>query len=162
MARWTNLSGSSLSFSLAGDASQNGWSCGTAWDHLTTANLASGVAGDATLCSATNSTTRIRLNTDFTWYTGSSTPNPSNQYDVQATMTHELGHAHQAWAACTDGGARDPCRGAHYDSTYNGAICNSSDPQTYHTMCAVGLPGNDKWRFRSTETHDEDLVEGMY
>ena len=92
MAKWTNVSGSAISFSLAGNAASDSWSCGTGWDLVTTANLASGTLGSATLCPATNSTVRIRVNTDYTWYTGSTTPNPNNQPDLQATMTHELGH----------------------------------------------------------------------
>lgn len=60
------------------------------------------------------------------------------------------------------GGDDDPCHGSHYDSTYNGAICDVSDLQNYHTMCAKSLSGDEKWRRRSLETHDKDLVNDMY
>lgn len=162
MERWTDLTGSNLSFSLAGDASTDTWSCGTAWDLVTTADLLFGTYGATSLCSATNSTTRIRVNTDYSWYTGSMTPNPGNQPDLQGTMTHEFGHAHQAWAICTNGASEDPCPGAHFDPTYNGMICDSSDLMTYHTMCSPAPVTGETWRRRSLETHDEDLVVAMY
>jgi hypothetical protein len=162
MTKWTNVSGSAISFSLAGNASTDSWSCGTDWDLVTTANFTSGACGSATLCNATNSTVRIRINTDYTWYTGSTTPNPNNQPDLQATITHELGHAHQAWAECTNGASNDPCPGHHYDPSNNGLICDSSELTNYHTMCSPAPSTGETWRRRSLETHDEDLVQAMY
>lgn len=163
MATWTNLSGSSLSFSLGPVATTDSWSCGTAWDLVTTdATLASGVLARTTQCSTQNNTARIRLNPDYTWYTGSATPNPSSQQDLQGVLTHELGHAHQAWGVCTDGLTNDPCRGMHYDSTYNAALCDSTNPQGYHTMCSSALAGTNGYRWRPLESHDIDLVEAMY
>lgn len=163
MATWTNLTGSSLSFSLAGNASTDSWSCGTNWDLVTTADLASGTYGAALLCPATNSTTRIRVNTDYTWYTGDTTPNhPNNQPDLQGTMTHELGHAHQAWEVCTNGSSSDPCPGKHFDPSNNALVCDESDLPNYHTMCSPAPDTGETWRRRSLETHDEDLVEAMY
>jgi hypothetical protein len=162
MTRWNNLGGSGLTFSLAGDAASDSWSCGTSWDHLMTADLMSGTLASTAQCEDENSTARIRVNTDYSWYTGSSTPNPANQRDLQGVLTHELGHAHQAWGSCTDGSDDDPCHGMHFDSTYNGAICDSLDFQGYHTMCQFALGGTNGYRWRSTETHDEDVVEDMY
>lgn len=161
MTKWNNVTSSNLSFSLAGNASSDSWGCGTDWDLVTTANL-SGTYGDATLCPATNSTTRIRVNTDYSWYTGSSTPNPNNQPDLQATMTHELGHTHQAWHLCTSGGPDDPCPGHHFDPSNNGLICDSGDLPNYATMCSPAPSTGEMWRLRSLETHDKDLVQAMY
>lgn len=164
MATWTNLPGSALSFSLGANASTDAWACGTAWDLLTTAPLPLGVLGAIDVCSTPNSTTRILMSSNVAYYTGASTPNPPNNPDLQASVTHELGHAHQAWGHCTDGtpGDVDPCQGNHYDSTFNAAICNASTPAQYSTMCTPALSGSNSWRRRSLETHDIDLVENMY
>jgi hypothetical protein len=128
------------------------------------ASLMPGLRGAALVCPSLNSTVRITLSTAYNWYTGASTPNPSPQVDVQAIVTHELGHAHQAWTHCTDGDAddKDPCHGNHYDPTYNGAICDLSTPANYSTMCYLVLSGTNNWRWRNLETHDVDLVESMY
>lgn len=168
MATWTNLSGSQLSQILSGDASSDSWSCASSSHNLvTTASIAGSTIAQTTTCIAQNSPVRIRLDTNETWYTAASTPNPANQRDLQAVMTHELGHAHQAWLVCTDGGTSDPCEGKHFDPTNNGAICDAQDLPNFHTMCggASGNPplgGSEQWRARSIETHDRDLVEAMY
>jgi hypothetical protein len=102
------------------------------------------------------------MDSDVGWYTGTQSPQPGNLWDFWGVMTHELGHAHQAWIACTDGGTGDPCDGAHYDTTNNLAICDlSGAPASFHTMCVSSGIGNS-WRLRTLEAHDRDLVESAY
>lgn len=78
-------------------------------------------------------------------------------------MVHELGHAHQAWHACTVGPSheQDPCDGGHYDSSFNAPLCNASTPAQYHSMCP-SVATAESWRWRNLEDHDRDLAENMY
>jgi hypothetical protein len=163
MAKWTSLTGSGLSQQRNGTAPTGNWSCGAAFDMLRYAFLSGPALGATLLCTPVNSTVRITMDTAANWYTGSSTPDPSNQPDFQGLITHELGHAHQAWAVCTnDPDATDPCPGNHYDTTHNGAICDQSGmPAQYSTMC-TSVSTTNSWRWRSLETHDQDLVESAY
>lgn len=164
MDDWNAIGSMNLVRSLAGDASTGSWSCGTSFDLVRTDNtMPAGVYMSTTVCSATNSTTRIRVNTgDFDWYTDSSTPNPSGQADLRGVMKHELGHALQAWVFCTNNPDNDdPCPGAHYDPTYNAALCDTSDWPGYHTMCS-SVQESQTWRWRTLETHDIDLPQAMY
>jgi len=117
---------------------------------------------ETTTCWAVNSTARILVDPTPNWWTDSSTPNPVAREDFQGAITHELGHALQAWGRCTDGDSQDPCHGMHYDTQYNGLICDSSAYATYSTMCQLAPYGDDYWRIRSLEEHDKDLVQGMY
>jgi len=164
MATWTAVAGDGLVFNRAGVAGQDaGWVCGDSYDFLNDAETQNGVLAATTLCPDSNSTVRMRFNVeDYDWYHGASTPNTSTLWDMQGVMTHELGHVHQAWAVCTSGGPFDPCPGNHYDSTYNGAICDSSDLANSSTMCQDLFTIAASWRERTLETHDEDLAAGMY
>jgi len=165
MDRWTNITGSAISFSLAGGAGSDSWTaCSSGHDFLTMMDLSTLALAATTVCSVPETPTRIALNTDHSWYTGDSTPNPSTQKDVEAIVTHELGHSHQAWLTCTDGDPdnQDPCEGNHYDSAHNGAICDTNDPPTHSTMCTVAPSGNQQYRWRTLEAHDIDLVQAMY
>ena len=149
---------------MLGTAGSDSWGCGTAYDFLDLApiDLTGKILATTTVCSATDSTVHIRFDSAETWYTGSSTPNPVGQPDAQGLVMQELGHAHQAWAKCTDGASKDPCQGYHYDSTFNASLCDTSNLQAYSTMCSVTPGSGQEWRWRSLETHDIDLVENMY
>jgi len=160
MATWTGLSGSNLSQQRGGVAASDSWACGAAYDLLAYESIPSGALASTTVCTPVNSTVRIRMKTGVSWYTGSSTPNSSGTYDFQGFMTHELGHAHQAWMFCTSGSS-EPCPGGHYDTTYNLPLCDTSTPAQIHTMCR-SVSTTNSWRWRSLETHDRDLVEGAY
>jgi hypothetical protein len=149
-----------LSQQRGGQAASNTWVCGTSYDLLIREAPSGGAAASTTVCGAVNSTVRIRVNPSYTWYTGSSTPNPSGTTDLQGLITHELGHAHQAWIVCTSGTA-EPCPGGHYDTTFNFPLCDTSTPAQLHTMCRSVSMANS-WRIRSLETHDRDLVEAAY
>lgn len=162
MDKWNAVSSMSLTRSLAGDATSDSWSCGTSYDFLKEVSLGGGAQiADTLVCPAANSTVRIRVNSDYTFYTGSSTPNPNSQEDLQGIMTAELGHAVQAWGACTNGDPADPCPGGHYDPINNGLICDMTDLTSYSTMCN-GIATQYTWRWRSLEMHDMDLPQAMY
>lgn len=160
MARWTGLAGSNLSQQRNGTAPSNSWACGTAYDFITRESIPSGALASTTVCMPVNSTVRIRISTGVSWHTGSSTPNPSGTYDFEGFVTHELGHAHQAWMFCTSGSG-EPCPGGHYDTTHNFPLCDTSTPAQLHTMCRSVSSANS-WRWRSLEAHDRDLVEAAY
>jgi hypothetical protein len=116
MASWNALSGSALHLDLSGNAPSDSWSCGTSYDFVTQLQLMNGGVAATSTCVTATSTVRIALDPDVSFHTGKPTPNPANQEDLQAVMTHELGHAHQAWIVCTNGGNGDPCPGAHFDA----------------------------------------------
>ncbi len=160
MATWTALAGSSLSQQRGSQAASDTWMCGTAYDFLVSETPPNGSLASTTLCVAANSTVRIRVNPSATWYTGSTTPNPAGTYDLQGLLSHELGHAHQAWQVCTMG-TMEPCPGGHYDTTNNFPLCDTSTPAQLHTMCRSISQANS-WRWRSLETHDRDLAEFAY
>lgn len=160
MATWTGLTGSNLSQQRGGQAASDSWVCGTSYDFLSYTAIPSGALAQTEVCITVNSTVRVTMSNATSWYTGSSTPNPSGTYDFQGLITHELGHAHQAWMFCTSGSA-EPCPGGHYDTTYNSALCDTSTPAQLHTMCRTVSQANS-WRERTVETHDRDLVEAAY
>jgi hypothetical protein len=165
MAAWTAIPNNALSFSRGGDAAQDaGWVCGSSFDFLTTNLMDPALLAETTPCAPQNSTVRIKFNTYFyDWYHGASTPNTSTLWDVQGVLTHELGHANQAWSVCSDddpGG--DPCPGAHYDTSFNSAICDLSDQGHSSTMCYNGFDRQFSWYMRSLEPHDKDLPAEMY
>lgn len=160
MATWTGLAGSNLSQQRAGSAAFDTWVCGASYDFLVWGGIPSGSLAQTQVCLPVNSTVKITMKTDVSWYTGSSTPNPAGTYDFQGFITHELGHAHQAWMFCTSGSG-EPCQGGHYDTTWNPVECNTSTPAQLHTMCRSVSPTNS-WRWRSLEAHDRDLVEAAY
>lgn len=162
MAAWNALAGSNLGISRGGTAPSNSWACGSSYDVLTRLSLGNAYAATS-VCSPANSTTRIAVNNGtYTYYTGTSTPNPSTQVDLQGIISQEFGHAQQAWNFCTDGGSGDPCAGEHYDTTYNAAICDIVNaPALYSTMCAT-ISIAESWRERTLEVHDVDLIEALY
>lgn len=162
MATWTDLNHAEISFLLGGDAPDNNWSCGTSYDFLKETDVPAPGKMSTTVCNAFNSTTRIKVDPVGGWYTGVSTPEPIFDNDFQGFITHEFGHALQAWDHCTDGNVNDtdPCEGAHYDTTYNGLICDGYRPAISSTMCqSAAEPSSQD---RSLEEHDRDLVNDMY
>lgn len=164
MDDWNAIGSMNLVRSLAGNASTGTWSCGTSFDLVRTDNnMPAGIGMTTTLCNDLNSTVRIRVNTgDYTWYTGSSTPNPQGEADFRGSIKHELGHALQAWGVCTSFPTDvDPCPGGHFDPANDPARCDLSDMLSYHTMC-YSIPEASTWRQRTLETHDIDLAQAMY
>jgi hypothetical protein len=159
MDAWNNVSGSTMSFDLAGFAASGIWACGAPYDFMTKASISSGYAGLTHSCAAPDSTVLIRFNEDKDWYTGASTPSTDGYIDVQGLTEHELGHSMQAWAECTNAQDEDPCPGYHYDSEHNGLICSNEDA-TRSTMCRY-LPDPSS-KARSLEEHDRDLIQAAY
>jgi hypothetical protein len=168
MAHWNNVSGSALTFDLAGNAASNGWNCDTDHDLLKSGDLDGLAYAETGTCEASQTPVRITVNSvnGFYFFTGADPDNmPSGYVDLEGVLTHEFGHALRGWGQCQHPDDPDedvdPCHGSHYDSQINGLICDQSDWQAYATMC-WGIPKNETWRNRSLEAHDRDLVAAKY
>jgi hypothetical protein len=168
MAKWNNVSGASLTFSAGGAAQASDSSCGPR-DIISEQHI-DGVGHNLAItvtCSTPNSTVHILVDEDDPFDNGAGTPNDPAKWDLQSTLTHELGHATRGWVLCTSPdspGDPDPCHGKHYDDSFNNPICDINDPQNFSTMCysSPPLPKVDSWRKRSLETHDEDIFAAAY
>lgn len=97
-------------------------------------------------------TTTIRrvslvLDTDENWFWTSGTSTPvANAYDVQAVLTHELGHA-MGWGI------------THLGQT-NSSLCSSSGSNHVHTMCGGGILGS--YEKRTLQDHDKHTYDEAY
>lgn len=86
----------------------------------------------------------IDIDSDTPWYTGTRYP-ASNQWDLWATATHEVGHA----------------SGFIYHWDPNAGICQwPAAGNNYHTMCAVQPAGVQVQR--DTEIHTETAFNARY
>ena len=168
MAKWNNVSGASLTFSVGGAAQSSDSVCGPR--DIINENPIDQAGHNLALtyfCSTPNSTVLIVIDEDDNFDNGAATPNDSSKWDLQGTLTHELGHATRGWMLCTPPDQPldpDPCHGQHYDDVTNGQICDIGDAQNFSTMCYADppLPKVNSWRRRSLETHDEDIFAAAY
>jgi|tagenome__1003787_1003787.scaffolds.fasta_scaffold20954095_4 hypothetical protein len=167
MAHWNNVTGVGLNFSLAGNAQSGDDACGPR--DLVTYGAVDGQGTFVAVtvwCSSMNSTVKIVIDTaDNPYDSGAATPNDPTMWDLEGVMTHELGHATRGWLKCVapdQDQTRDPCAGMHFDPQHNGAICDTSDPQNYSTMCYQFISKAGSWRSRTLETHDVDTFQNAY
>jgi hypothetical protein len=102
MAKWNNVSGASLTFSAGGAAQASDSSCGPR-DIISEQHI-DGVGHNLAItvtCSTPNSTVHILVDEDDPFDNGAGTPNDPAKWDLQSTLTHELGHATRGWVLCT-------------------------------------------------------------
>lgn len=109
-----------------------------------------GVAGSTSQCidGANFDRMAIRLNSNLTWFNGSSGDIPSGQYDLWALITHELGHS--------SGFGMGSGVSVHFSGS---RVCPGGDDPAQSTMCA-GSPLVRFWR--SLRWHDETVIAFEY